>query len=248
MRDAQHWKLVRLAICVIASIVALPTVWADDDAGQQDAGPRMFKGREIAQTMHFLGAPWLTRDSREREEDCTTLLGELGIKPGDVVCDMGCGNGFYTLKLARQVGAEGKVLAVDIQQEMLHMLDEAAKEAEIDNVQPILGGLTDPKLPDGKVDLILLVDVYHEFSHPEEMLRAMRKSLKPTGRLALVEFRLEDPNVPIKLLHKMSKEQILKEIPPSGFRLSGGFDKLPWQHLMFFERDDAPAKPNGPKP
>jgi ubiquinone/menaquinone biosynthesis C-methylase UbiE len=195
-----------------------------------------YKGREIAVTMHYLGAPWLMRDQRQREEDCATLLKALDVKPGQVVCDMGCGNGFYTLQLARLVGEEGRVLAVDIQPEMLHMLQERAKEAQITNIQLIEGTPVDPKLPEGGVDLILLVDVYHEFSHPEQMLKAMRESLKPTGRIALVEFRLEDPDVPIKLLHKMSKKQIMKEFPPNGFKLVDEFDKLPWQHLLFFER------------
>jgi ubiquinone/menaquinone biosynthesis C-methylase UbiE len=196
-----------------------------------------YKGREIAVTMHYLGAPWLMRDERQREEDCVMLLKALNLKPGQVVCDMGCGNGFYTLQLARLVGEGGRVLAVDIQPEMLHMLDERSKAEQIANIELIEGTPIDPKLPEGEIDLILLVDVYHEFSHPEAMLKAMRKSLKPGGRVALVEFRLEDPNVPIKLLHKMSKKQILKEIPPNGFKLVEQFDKLPWQHLMFFERN-----------
>src|SRR5689334_25296656 len=118
---------------------------------------------------------------------------------------------------------------------MLSLLNHRAKEARIKNVKPILGTLVDPKLPEGGIDLILLVDVYHEFSHPEQMLAAMRKSLKAGGRLALVEFREEDPTVPILPLHKMSKEQILKELPANGFKLVEQFDKLPWQHLMFFE-------------
>lgn len=196
-----------------------------------------YKGREIAQTMHFLGAPWLTRESREREEDCKTMLAALNVKPGDVVCDLGCGNGFYTLKLAQLVGEKGRVLAVDIQREMLGLLKDRAADEKISNIEPILGTLVDPKLPDGTVDLVLLVDVYHEFSHPEQMLAAIRKSLKPTGRVALVEFRAEDPNVPIKPLHKMSKAQIMKEFPPNGFKLVEEFDKLPWQHLMFFQRN-----------
>lgn len=196
-----------------------------------------YMGREIAVTMHYLGADWLTRESREREEECQTLLKALNIKEGMTVSDLGCGNGFYTLQLAKLVGASGKVYAVDIQQEMLHLLDERAKAAGIDNLEPVLGSLTDPRLPEGSQDLILLVDVYHEFSHPEQMLRAMRKSLKPGGRVALVEFRLEDPKVPIKLLHKMSKKQILLEFPHNGYKLVEQFDKLPWQHLMFFEAD-----------
>jgi cyclopropane fatty-acyl-phospholipid synthase-like methyltransferase len=194
-----------------------------------------YMGREIAQTMHYLGAPWLVRESREREEECATLLKSLNIKPGQTVCDMGCGNGFYTLEMAKLVGPEGKVLAVDIQQEMLRMLQERAKEANIANVEPILGTPIDPNLPEAKVDLILCVDVYHEFSHPARMLAAMKKSLAPGGRLVLVEFRKEDRKVPIKPLHKMSKQQILKELTPNGFKLVEQFDKLPWQHVMFFE-------------
>jgi 2-polyprenyl-3-methyl-5-hydroxy-6-metoxy-1,4-benzoquinol methylase len=199
-----------------------------------------YKGREIAVTMHYLGAPWLTRESREREEDCALLLKSLDVKPGEVVCDLGCGNGFYALQLASLVGHQGRVLAVDVQSEMLHLLGERAKEAQITNIELIQGTAVDPKLPAGAVDLILLVDVYHELSHPEQMLRALREALKPDGRIALAEFRLEDRKVPIKLLHKMSKKQILKEFPPNGFKLVDQFDKLPWQHLMFFERADLP--------
>jgi len=207
---------------------------------------QFYKGREIAPYMTYQGAEWLSRKTRQQEEDCTLLLKALKIKPGQVVCDMGCGNGFYTLRMARLVGDKGRVLAVDIQPEMLSMLDKHLKGKHIENVEPVLSRPNDPGLPAGKVDLILLVDVYHEFSYPEQMLRAMRKSLKPRGRIALAEFRLEDPTVPIKLLHKMSKEQILKEYEPNGFKLVEQFDDLPWQHLMFFERDeaaDADAKP-----
>lgn len=201
-----------------------------------------YMGREIAQTMHFLGAPWLTRESRDREEDCKTMLAALKVQPGDTVCDLGCGNGFYTLQLAELVGKKGRVYAVDIQREMLGLLKDRAAEERVKHIKPVLGTLVDPKLPDESMDLVLLVDVYHEFSHPEQMLAAIRKSLKPHGRIALVEFRAEDPNVPIKPLHKMSKAQILKEFPPNGFKLVEEFDKLPWQHLMFFERDAIPAK------
>ncbi|HEX3655425.1 MAG TPA: methyltransferase domain-containing protein [Pirellulales bacterium] len=198
-----------------------------------------YQGRDIAQTMHYTGAPWLVRESRQREEDCQLLLDALHLQPGQTVCDMGCGNGFYTLQMAERVGPTGRVFAVDVQSEMLHMLAERAREAGLKNIKPVLGTLVDPKLPAGQFDLILLVDVYHEFSHPEEMLAAMRQALKPHGRLALAEFRLEDPDVPIKLLHKMSKKQVLKEFPPNGLKLVEQFDKLPWQHLMFFE----PATP-----
>jgi ubiquinone/menaquinone biosynthesis C-methylase UbiE len=201
-----------------------------------------YKGREIAQTMHYLGAPWLTRESRDREEDCKTLLAALKLKPGDTVCDLGCGNGFYSVKIAKLVGERGRVIGVDIQREMLGFLKDKATEEKIGNIEPVLGTVVDPKLPPGSVDLVLLVDVYHEFSNPEQMLAAIRKSLKPNGRVALAEFRAEDPKVPIKPLHKMTKAQIMKEFPPNGFKLVEEFDKLPWQHLMFFQRDDAPSK------
>ena len=199
-----------------------------------------YRGRQIATTMHYLGAPWLTRESRGRQEDCETLLKALAIQPGQTVCDMGCGNGFYTLHLARLVGENGKVVAVDIQREMLGLLKDRAAAEKIDNIELVLGTAFDPRLAPNSFDLVLMVDVYHELSHPDEMLRAIRQSLKPTGRVALVEFRTEDESVPIKPLHKMSKAQILKEFEPNGFRLVEQFDKLPWQHLMFFKRDDAP--------
>jgi ubiquinone/menaquinone biosynthesis C-methylase UbiE len=210
--------------------------------GQNDPIPpplAAYMGREIAQTMHYLGAPWLTRESRDREEDCATLLTALQIEAGQTVCDMGCGNGFYSLRIAPLVGQRGKVIAVDIQREMLELLKERAAAEKVTNIETVLGTVIDPKLPPASIDLMLLVDVYHEFSHPVHMLAAIRASLKPSGRVALVEFRAEDPKVPIKPLHKMSKAQIMKEFPPNGFKLVEEFDKLPWQHLMFFQRDDA---------
>ncbi len=195
-----------------------------------------YLGREIAQTMHYLGAEWLTRDTREREERATEMLENLGVRPGMTVCDMGCGNGYHALRLAKMVGPEGKVLGVDIQREMLQFLTERAEKENVSNVEPIHGSPVDPHLPEGQVDLILCVDVYHEFSHPQHMLTAMRKSLAPRGRLVLVEFRAEDPEVPIKPLHKMSKKQINQELTANGFKLVQEFDGLPWQHMMFFEK------------
>ena len=180
--------------------------------------------------------------SRQREEDCETLLKELDPKPGQNFADIGCGNGFYSIAIAKRLGKEGRVYAVDIQSEMLRLLQARAEDADVKNIKPVHGTLVDPKLPEGEIDLVLLVDVYHEFSHPEQMLKAIHDSLKPTGRVALAEFRLEDPDVPIKLEHKMSKEQIMAEFPANGFKLVGSYDKLPWQHLMFFAREDSPLK------
>ncbi|MFO0191564.1 MAG: class I SAM-dependent methyltransferase [Planctomycetia bacterium] len=194
-----------------------------------------FMGREIAQTMHFTGAPWLVRESRQREEDCRLLIEALEIQPGQTVCDMGCGNGFYTLELARRVGPRGLVYAVDVQPEMLRMLLARLLAEGIHNVRPVLGTAIDPRLPKGDVDLVVCIDVYHEFSHPEAMLGRIRESLAPGGRLVLAEFRGEDPAVPIKPLHKMTKAQVRAELEPAGFELAREFERLPWQHLLFFE-------------
>lgn len=201
-------------------------------------GREVYMGRRIAQTMHYLGAEWLIRDEREREERCSMMLTNLGIKTGMTICDMGCGNGFHTLPMAQMTGNKGVVYGVDVQSEMLSFLRERMEEQGIENVIPILGSFHNPRLPTETIDMILLVDVYHEFSHPEEMLAAMRKSLKPDGVIVLVEYRAEDPDVPIKKLHKMSKDQINLELEANGFKLVKEFDELPWQHMMFFGKDD----------
>ena len=166
------------------------------------------------------------------------MLANLGVKEGMKICDMGCGNGFHALKMAEMVGPKGRVYGVDVQPEMLKFLRERFEDKGIENIVPILGSFHNPRLPKNTFDLILMVDVYHEFSHPELMLKSMREALKPDGKIVLVEFRLEDPDVPIKLLHKMSKEQIMKEYPPNGYKLVRSYDKLPWQHLMLFGRNE----------
>ena len=234
--------LLSVTAYTLAALVSL--AWLAPAAAQSThvipPAPDRYFGREIAKTMHYLGAPWLTRESRQRDEDCATLIAALRIQPGQTVCDLGCGNGFYTIELARLVGPRGRVVAVDIQPEMLALLKQRAESERVDNIEPVLGTLVGPRLAPASVDLVLMVDVYHELSHPEQMLQAIRSALKPTGRVALAEFRGEDPAVPIKPLHKMTKSQILKEFQPNGFKLVEEFDKLPWQHLMFFHRDDAP--------
>jgi ubiquinone/menaquinone biosynthesis C-methylase UbiE len=150
------------------------------------------------------------------------------------VCDLGCGNGFYTVELARQVGPRGTVYAVDIQPEMLRMLAERAAAEGLRNIRPVLSTPIDPRLPAGELDVVLCVDVYHEFSHPEAMLARIRESLADGGQLVLAEFRGEDAAVPIKPLHKMTKAQVRAELEPAGFELAREFDRLPWQHLLFF--------------
>ncbi len=229
---------VTAAALVGAALVSVAV--ADDD--ETLPPPREeYKGRRIAQTMHWTGAEWLLRETREDEENPAKLLAWLDLEPGQTVCDLGCGNGYHALRIAKIVGPKGRVIGVDIQKEMLTLLAERAKAAGVDNVEPVLGGVADPNLEAGSCDVILMVDVYHELSYPERILKRIREALEPRGRLVLVEFRAEDPEVPIKKLHKMSKAQILKELVPNGFRLDGELDDLPWQHAMAFVRDDAPA-------
>ena len=197
-------------------------------------GLKSYLGRTIADTMHYAGAPWLLRGEREQEESTAKMIRALGLKPGQSVCDVGAGNGYHSLMMATEVASNGRVLAVDVQPEMLDMLKERAAEAGIDNVTTQLGKLHDPMLPIGTLDLVLLADVYHEFSHPVHMLGAIRKSLKPGGQVVLLEFRAEDDTVPIKKLHKMSRKQIQAELSANGFKLAKSYDELPWQHMMFY--------------
>lgn len=209
---------------------------------------REYLGRVVAQPMSHRGAPWLVRPEREEEESVREGFEQLRLRPGMVVCDLGCGNGFWTLPIARAVGPQGRVLAVDIQREMLQKLRARAARLNLENLEPILGRVDDARLPEGEVDLVLMVDVYHEFSHPESMLWGIRRALRPEGVVALFEYRQEDPSVPIKPLHKMSKRQIMKEFEANGFKLVREYNGLPWQHLMFFARDDSPLEEIAPRP
>lgn len=198
---------------------------------------KFFMGREIAWVMGYQGAEWLDRPEREKEERTDKLLKALPLKPGMVIADLGAGSGYYTFPIADKVGPKGKVYAVDIQKEMLDIIKRRMKAREVANIEPVLGTISDPKLPEGKVDLILMVDVYHEFSHPYEMTVAMVKALKPGGLLVFVEYRMEDPMVPIKLVHKMSQKQVIQEMRPHPVKHVKTLDMLPWQHVMLFKKD-----------
>src|SRR5580765_8710986 len=178
----------------------------------RDGIGKFYMSREIAHVMGHQAADWLERSEREEEERPSLALPALKLKPGDAVADIGAGSGYYTRRLAKLVGEKGVVYAVDIQQEMLDLLTNKMAELKINNVKPILGTTTDPKLPQASVDMALMVDVYHEFDFPYEMVEAICKGLKPGGRLVFVEFRKEDPKVPIKLVHKMSEAQVKKEM------------------------------------
>jgi protein-L-isoaspartate O-methyltransferase len=241
----------RPAFCVAAAILTAPALAAAAEptpapAPRYETRPtfdpdginKFYMGRQIAAVMGYQAAGWLERPEREKEEQCSKLIEALKPKPGDVVADVGAGSGYYTFRLAGRIGPRGKVLAVDIQSEMLTLIRKRMKEGKVANVEPVLGTVTDPKLPSGAVDLILLVDVYHEFSHPYEMTAEMVKALRPGGRMVFVEYRLEDPEVPIKLVHKMTEKQVLKEMSPFPLRHAETIEVLPWQHVVVFEKTD----------
>ena len=190
--------------------------------------------REIAPVMGVGGADWLTRPEREAEEHPGVALDEIGITKGSTVADIGAGSGFYSIRLAERVGPEGKVYANDIQPGMLQLLRHQVAAKGLNNVIPVLGTESDPKLPLNSIDLELLVDVYHEFSRPQEMVRKLRDSLKPGGRLVLLEYRAEDPAIPIRAEHKMTVDQVVAELKPEGFQLIKRSEKLPWQHILIF--------------
>ena len=199
----------------------------------RDGIGKFYQGREIAHVMGHLGASWLERPEREREERTDLLLDALDLKPTDVVADIGAGTGFFTFLMASKV-PQGRVLAVDIQPKMIEYLNEGKAKRKIPNVQPVLGTESDPKLPANAVDLAILIDAYHEFSYPREMIQRITSSLKPGGRIVLVEYRAEDPTVPIKELHKLSVAQATKEMKAAGLKLLKNDDRLPQQHIMFF--------------
>lgn len=198
---------------------------------------RFYLGREIAQVMGYGGVGWLERSERDKEEEPAKLIAALGLKPGMVVADVGAGSGFHTFLMAPLVGDKGKVLAVDIQPEMLALVKQRAKKQGVTNVEPVRGTEDDPKLPANGVDMILMVDVYHEFARPYEMAEKMVAALKPGGRLAFVEFRAEDPAVPIKEVHKMSERQVIKEMEAfPALKHTKTVGTLPWQHVILFEK------------
>lgn len=227
--------LLSLGLSLVALLAASQT--PQDPARDPEQGPNgrdRFLGREVAHTMHWTGAPWLLRATREDEENGALLRRWLAVQPGQAVCDLGCGNGYHTLPLAEAVGGTGKVFAVDLQPEMLVLLRQRAVAKHFEHVELIEATVDDPKLAPNSCDLVLLVDVYHELSHPVRVMRHVRDALKPGGRVVLVEFRDEDPDVPIKPEHKMGKAQIVREMAEHGFALAGEFDGLPWQHAMAF--------------
>ncbi len=202
----------------------------------RDGTGKIYMGRDIAQVMGHRGAAWLERSERKADERTDQLLEALQLQEDDVVADIGAGSGYFTLRLSQRV-PQGRVLAVDIQREMLNMIERKMAANDLDNVQTILGKVDNPALPADEVDLVLMVDAYHEFSHPREMMENIVASLAPDGRVVLAEYREEDPSVMIKPRHKMSEAQVVKEMKAVGLQLVVNKDVLPQQHLLFFSKD-----------
>jgi ubiquinone/menaquinone biosynthesis C-methylase UbiE len=199
-------------------------------------GVHPVSGRRYAGVMGIGGADWLVRPEREMEEQPDRALDEIGIAKGSTVADVGAGAGYFTWRMAERVGPTGKVYGNDIEPRMLGLLRANVAERKLANVEAVLGTIDDAKLPANAVDLVILVDVYHEFSQPQKMLASIRNALKADGRLVLLEYRAEDPAVPIRAEHKMTVEQVRTEITPEGFRLERASEKLPRQHILIFRK------------
>jgi ubiquinone/menaquinone biosynthesis C-methylase UbiE len=233
-----RFALGALLIILAAACGNTHTVDADG-YGQIRPSPdgigKTWMGREISHVMGHQGASWLERSERQREERTDLLVEALPLQPSSVVADIGAGTGYFSFRIAKRV-PQGQVYAVDIQQQMLDIVDQRIAAGHGNNVKPVLGTDRSPGLPDQSVDLVLLVDAYHEFAFPREMAAGMLAALKPGGRLVLIEYRAEDPAVPIKRLHKMSEQQAIREMTSAGFLFERNLDLLPQQHFLVFRR------------
>jgi SAM-dependent methyltransferase len=203
---------------------------------QQAADVHPISGRRYAPVMGYQGADWLDREERDIEEEPDRAIDALGLKKGDTIADIGAGSGYMSVRLARRVGPTGRVYAEDIQPQMIALLQKRLAREKIGNVIPVLGLIDDPKLPAAGVDLELLVDVYHEFSKPQEMLRGLRSALKSGGRIVLLEYRKEDPTIPIRFEHKMTIAEAKMELEAEGLTLTNVDERLPRQHVLIFTK------------
>lgn len=202
-------------------------------SGSLDGIGKWYKGREIAHVMGYRGIGWLERPEREKEENTSRLIKNLKIQPGDTIADIGAGSGYHVFKMA-PLAKEGLIYAVDIQEEMLQAIRKQKKDSDLKNIELIKGSEKGVNLPENSVNKILMVDVYHEFSYPVEMLESMYDALKKNGKIYLIEYRGEDDSIPIKKLHKMTEAQAIKEFEANGFKLEENISNLPWQHCMVF--------------
>ncbi|MGQ0733846.1 MAG: class I SAM-dependent methyltransferase [Acidobacteriota bacterium] len=224
-------RFLALALTVLAVSVGL--------TAQRGVGRHPLSGREYARPMGVAGAPWLEREEREAEEAPSRALAIMKVAPGSIVADIGAGSGYFTERLARLVGSAGHVYATDIQRGMLDLLRARLDRTRLDNVTLVLSDPADPKLPSASIDMALMVDVYHELQDPQAVLGHIRAALKPGGRLVLVEYKGEDPSIPILPLHKMTVAQAKLEVESEGFRLTTVNSTLPRQHVLIFQRPPA---------
>lgn len=238
-----RWKHAAISVIAWALLLCCLQAQAPRYEFREQHSPdgigKFYMGREISHVMGHQAADWLERPERNAEENTELLVKSLPVKPGDVIADIGAGTGYFSRQLAAKVGAKGKVFAVDIQPEMIVHLTNRMAALNITNVHAFLGTISDPKLPPASVDWVLMVDVYHEFSHPYEMLQSICKSLKPDGKVIFVEFRGEDPAVPIKALHKMTEAQVRKEMSVHPLAWRETISVLPRQHIIIFEHRPA---------
>ena len=217
----------------LVTLLVLVTIGTATTAFAQKRHP--ISGRVLAPTMSVAGAAWLERPEREDEEAPSKALDALDLKPGMVVADIGAGSGYYSSRMAKRVSPGGKVYATDIQQGMIDILNRRIQQEHLDNVTPVLGGFDDPALPAKSIDLAIMVDVYHELSSPQVFLQRLRGTFKPGGRLVLLEFRKEDPKIPILEVHKMSVAEVKQELEAEGFVIDKVIETLPWQHIIILK-------------
>ncbi len=239
-----HTIMKRPLTWMVLPLLALLLAWQPRYSTRGSAHPdgirKWYFGRQIAHVMSHYGIGWLERTEREEEEKASLLLQNMQLRPGEVVADIGAGSGYHVVRMAPLVAPGGRVVGVDIQPEMLAYLRQQASQQRLTNVEAVLGSDTSVGLPPNSIDKMLLVDVYHELAYPWEMARSMWQALKPGGRLYLVEYRAEDPEVPIKPLHKMTEQQARTELEAAGFRFVTNVPNLPWQHCLVFEKASTP--------
>ncbi len=205
-------------------------------SGDPNGIGKWYMGREIAHVMGFQGMSWLERPEREAEENTSVLLENMKIKSGDTIADIGAGSGYHVFKMAG-MASEGHIYAVDIQDEMLATIRQKKETLGLSNIKTIKGSIESSNLPENSIDKVLMVDVYHEFDFPAEMIGSIKKALRPNGQIYLIEYRGEDASVPIKKLHKMTEKQAVQEMKAAGMRLERNIDNLPWQHCMVFVKE-----------
>jgi ubiquinone/menaquinone biosynthesis C-methylase UbiE len=231
-------KLLPFILLLFAFLQTAPLVAQERytiKPGDPNGIRKWYMGRQIAQVMSHYGIDWLERQEREQEENTSLLVKNMAVKPGMVIADIGAGSGYHSTLLSKLVG-NGKVYAVDVEPQMIGYLTDRITREGKKNIIPVLGTEKKVSLPTNSIDLMLLVDVYHEFSFPYEMAVSLLEALKPGGKLVLVEFRAEDPNVPIKAIHKMSASQAIKEFTAAGFSFEKNISNLPWQHCLIFRK------------